>query len=989
MCGVVGIFSYHFDSPKVDRDELRQIRDSMKLRGPDGYGEWFSEDGRVGLGHRRLAIIDLSEAGAQPMRTRDGSLIVSFNGEIYNYKELRKDLESKGYVFRSRSDTEVLLHLYAEKGESMVHDLRGMFAFALWDAKGNRMFLARDPYGIKPLYYADDGKTIRVASQVKALLASGKISRTPDSAGAVGFFLFGSIPEPLTTYKEIQELPAGSFMWINPSGVSGPHIYFSIAKTFQKCIEEAQPLRKPEIQNVVRDALLDSVRHHFVADVPVGVFLSSGIDSGSLVGLARDAGIRDVQTVTLTFEELRGTHEDEAPLADMVAKQYGTSHHTYVLKRSEFHEDLPKVFEAMDQPSIDGINTYFVSKAAAHIGLKVALSGLGGDELFRGYPSFREIPRMVRNFSMLSRIPYLGEIYRYVYVNFLARILPLSPKAGGLLKYGGDYAGAYFLKRGLFMPWELSEILNPEVVREGLRRFDQIDYIKKAVTPDPKTPFARVASMESTLYMRTQLLRDADWAGMAHSLEIRTPYVDVGLLRALGGVLAIHPKSNGKHLMAQSPSVPLPQAVIRRAKTGFTVPISEWLQAEKDPDTWRGLPILARKSCHWSRRWAFTVSQRYKVSQKKIRVLALFSDAFGGHGGIAQFNRDFLNALCGYPDLREVVAIPRVMRRPAGALPDKLTYITAGRNSKFKYMLEIVKKLSHVRNYDLILCGHINLLPIAYLGKLLNPRAPLVLIIYGIDAWQPHKSWLTNYLTQKIDAFIAVSNVTKERFLRWTELDDSQGYVLPSCVDLNYFKPGPKPQRLIEHYGLKDKTVLMTLGRLATAERYKGFDEVLEILPDLSKEIPNIVYLIAGDGTDRQRLEEKAKRLGIRDQVVFTGFIPESEKADHYRLADVYVMPSRGEGFGIVFLEAMACGIPVIASKADGSREAVRNGTLGILVDPEKLGEIKAGIREALKRPLRAIPKGLDYFSYENFRERLFAIVSGITKYENTRACSV
>src|SRR5262247_958670 len=319
MCGIAGIYAYHYAANPVDRAELQRIRDHMAARGPDGLGEWHSQDERVGLGHRRLTIIDLSERGAQPMASADGRLVVTFNGEIYNYRQLRASLEARGYTFRTQTDTEVLLHLYPEKGEAMVHDLRGMFAFGLWDEEKSGLLLARDPYGIKPLYYADDGWTLRFASQVKALLAGGKVSRDPEPAGWVGFCLFGSVPEPFTTYREIRALPAGSTLWVDRIGIREAKQYFSIADAYCRA-EAARSSRNDEgLRRGIREALLDSVRHHLVADVPVGAFLSSGIDSGALVGLMRDAGQQDLQTVTLAFEEFRGKHEDEAPVAAEVA----------------------------------------------------------------------------------------------------------------------------------------------------------------------------------------------------------------------------------------------------------------------------------------------------------------------------------------------------------------------------------------------------------------------------------------------------------------------------------------------------------------------------------------------------------------------------------------------------------------------------------------------------------------------------------------------
>src|SRR5437763_5675481 len=231
MCGICGIYAYRVTAANADSGELCRMRDHMAARGPDSAGIWLSDDQRVALGHRRLSIIDLSERAAQPMLTADRMLAVTFNGEIYNYRELRRGLEAKGYLFRSQSDTEVLLHLYADKGEAMVHELRGMFTFALWDSRKRALLLARDPYGIKPLYYADDGRTLRFASQVKALLAGGAISRESDAAGWVGFYLFGSVPEPWSAHAAVRALPAGSTLRIDARGSGEPNRYFSVAKT--------------------------------------------------------------------------------------------------------------------------------------------------------------------------------------------------------------------------------------------------------------------------------------------------------------------------------------------------------------------------------------------------------------------------------------------------------------------------------------------------------------------------------------------------------------------------------------------------------------------------------------------------------------------------------------------------------------------------------------------------------------------------------------
>jgi len=603
MCGIAGIYAYHDAANPADHEELRRIRDHMAARGPDGSGEWYSPDRRLALGHRRLSIIDLSERGAQPMASADGKLVITFNGEIYNYRALRAALEGKGRMFRTQTDTEVLLYLYAEKGRAMVSELRGMFAFALWDLDKRALLLARDPYGIKPLYYADDGWTLRFASQVKALFACGKVSRNPEPAGWVGFGLFGSVPEPFTTYQEIRALPAGSTLWVDRLGTRESESYYSIAEMY--CRAEAASSSANDEKLCIREALLDSVRHHLVGDVPVGAFLSSGIDSGALVGLMRDAGQQDIQTVTLTFEEFRGRAEDEAPLAEQIAARYDTRHTTRLITEAEFREDLPKIIRAMDQPTIDGLNTWFVSKAAHELGLKVAISGLGGDELFGGYPSFREIPLCVRAFKIPALVPGVGSASRWLLSKSGLLSSWVKPKAAGLLRYGGTYAGAYLLRRGLFMPWELEAILGPDLTRLGLRRLKPLQHIGSQLLPWPATGFAKVAALESALYMRNQLLRDTDWASMAHSLEVRVPLVDSRLLEQVA-VVAVRTRAL-KRILGTSPSVPLPTHVIERPKTGFTTPIQAWLQRGVPIQRGRQVPAVAVDRRAWARRWALEV----------------------------------------------------------------------------------------------------------------------------------------------------------------------------------------------------------------------------------------------------------------------------------------------------------------------------------------------------------------------------------------------
>lgn len=361
-----------------------------------------------------------------------------------------------------------------------------------------------------------------------------------------------------------------------------------------------------------------------------------------------------------------------------------------------------------------------------------------------------------------------------------------------------------------------------------------------------------------------------------------------------------------------------------------------------------------------------------------MRILCLVTDAFGGHGGISKFNRDLLTSLCSHPGVAEVVAVPRLMPNDPGVLPPRLTYLTSGLKGKLPYVLALLGILLRRERCDLVICGHINLTPLSYLCRLAS-GAPLALIVHGVDAWQPTRSRLTNYLVGRIDALVSVSEYTVRRFRAWSPAGKARFYIQPNSVDLQLFAPAPKDPDLVRRYGLDGKVVLMTLGRLDSKARAKGFDEVLEALPALMREIPNLAYLIAGEGRDRGRLEQKVRSLGIEGAVVFTGMVAEAEKVAHYCLADAYVMPSGGEGFGIVLLEAMGCGVPTVASKTDGSREALRDGLLGTLVDPGNPGEIIEAVKHALERG-PGVPEGLVYFSSGNFQLRVHRLLDALVQ---------
>jgi len=345
-----------------------------------------------------------------------------------------------------------------------------------------------------------------------------------------------------------------------------------------------------------------------------------------------------------------------------------------------------------------------------------------------------------------------------------------------------------------------------------------------------------------------------------------------------------------------------------------------------------------------------------------MRILVLCTDAYGGHGGIALYNRDLIEALALRSDVEEITVIPRVIRGEIGPIPPKVRFIASAASGTAAYLATIAKTPKH----DLTICGHINLLPVSF-GR-------PILFLYGIEAWKPHRSAIVRRRLRDCRAVVSISKITSDRFQSWAGFDGPR-FLLPNAIHAGQYGIRPKRADLVERYQLEGKRVLLTVGRLDSAERYKGFDEVMSVLPNLPEDV---VYVIAGGGNDFERLQKKAMALGIGKRVIFTGLFPEEDKPDLYALADVYVMPSRGEGFGFVFLEAMASGVPVIGSKHDGGKTALLSGALGLLVDPANPAEIEAAIREQLNNKERVIPPRLDHFSFEHFTDRVHGMVSHV-----------
>jgi phosphatidyl-myo-inositol dimannoside synthase len=351
-----------------------------------------------------------------------------------------------------------------------------------------------------------------------------------------------------------------------------------------------------------------------------------------------------------------------------------------------------------------------------------------------------------------------------------------------------------------------------------------------------------------------------------------------------------------------------------------------------------------------------------------MRVLMLVTDAYGGHGGIAFYNRCLAEALAEMPEVSEIVVVPRVMRFAPSVIPPKIRFVHAAAGSKYRYVAAVMRLAA--QDFDLVICGHINLLPVAVPYSKLK-RRPLALAAFGIDVWTAPSAWV-RALVRQADAIWAISAVTRDRMNEWVGWPQSKYALVPPAIRLEQFGMAPPRPELVARFGLADRKVVMTLARLAGFERYKGIDEILETLPALLEEDPSLTYMILGDGDDRVRLERKAQALGIASQVVFTGFIEEADKADYLRLARVFALPGKGEGFGIVYLEALACGVPVVGSRLDGSRDALLDGELGELADPNDPQSVRECILRALAKPV-GVPKRLEQFDWPAFRARVSA----------------
>lgn len=627
MCGIWGFVGNDDQVPAVDAwSGLCSLTD----RGPDDWGMYFNGEGkvtdnrnlpngerRVAIGNRRLSILDLSAAGNQPMGDNESNLWIVYNGEVYNYRELRADLQEVGYNFESDSDTEVVLRAYEEYGADCVEQFRGMFAFAIYDAEAETLFAARDRLGIKPFYYQLTKSYLTFASELTSLLDAEVVDSRLNPIGVDGFLTFGYVPEPETIINDVNTLPAGSTLQYDVEDGS-----FEIERYWRPSFSGDQ---EPSTDRI-RELLKNSVQLRLRSDVPVAAFLSGGLDSSTIVALMRAVGGEDrddLHTFSIGFDR---EEFSETAFAKTVAEEFDTVHHDKTVTAADVREEMNNIIAAMDQPTIDGINTYFVSKLAAEAGMKVVLSGLGGDELFYGYPTFDQVAGWYQKACRLYTLP--SALRRRT-----AEIIDWSGfggdatagKVADAVRSDAPLGASYLTARGLFTSKQRRDLLgetgtdwNKSVetdVNETISRSDVRDAVSAA---------------ELTWYMNNQLLRDTDVMAMTHSLEVRVPFLDAELIEYITDLDSAAKSVGEKQLLKEAVGDEIPPSVLNRQKTGFNFPFSDWLRGDlhdivedtlSDP-YFDDMPLNAeavssiqceyeRGEEHWSRVWALVVLLRW------------------------------------------------------------------------------------------------------------------------------------------------------------------------------------------------------------------------------------------------------------------------------------------------------------------------------------------------------------------------------------------
>jgi asparagine synthase (glutamine-hydrolysing) len=622
MCGIAGIFSTKYSQDQRDA-ALSRMCSSLFRRGPDDQGQWSND--RISMGMRRLSIFDPAN-GHQPMQTSDGRFTLVFNGAIYNHRELRKELSEAGQEFTTNCDTEVLLHSFAVWGASCLKRLRGMFAFAVWDDREKELFLARDPFGIKPLYVYEENGSLIFASELKAFSASSLCTMQIDPHAAADYLAWLSVPAPQSIYRNIRSLlPAQYSVWRD--GRLSHTAYW----TFPSAISGKPATSYVDFQHELRLRLEESIRAHMLADVPVGAFLSGGLDSAVIAGMMSKASGKKLKTFTVCFNE---TDYSEDKLARESAKFMGSDHTQYLLRGDELARDIDKIIGLLDYPTGDGINTYYASRIAREGGVTAALSGLGGDELFGGYPSFSNVPKILKFLPVWRSFP---DKLKAAVLLLLRKGDTRKKKLADMLAHSATLHDLCSQQRKVLSAPEIGTLLSPDFLSEAsLHHVDQHPLLGTLCgSIDEKHVFECISAWEICTYMTDVLLRDSDMMSMVHSLELRVPFIDRPFVEWIWTQPSAwkYQRQNPKRCLALACSDLLNPSVMNREKQGFSLPMPQWMKGELKPfldDTFSGetlsrsglfnTPSVAQKWKHflshndsreWSRLWSLAILIRF------------------------------------------------------------------------------------------------------------------------------------------------------------------------------------------------------------------------------------------------------------------------------------------------------------------------------------------------------------------------------------------
>ncbi len=1011
MCGIAGIFR---KEGRVDELSscLETLRRALKHRGPDDDGVWVNRHGLVGFAHTRLSILDTSNAGHQPMRSSDGRLVITFNGEIYNFRELRQGLEKEGVQFHTATDTEVILALYERRGAACLNELRGMFAFAIWDEKERRGFLARDRFGMKPFYLAETNGVLSFASEVKALQEAGLCGGKLNANALATYFEIGSVPEPHTLLEGVRCLPAGHWLeWCE--GRTREVCYWSPDFNVQACENE-------EATAIVHEALKDSLRHHLVSDVPVGVFLSGGLDSTAILSLMSKSGRPPPRTFSVGVDDPK---LDESAAARRTAEYYKSDHCELMLDGSGSREIFDRYLVSTDQPSIDGFNSFTISELASREGIKAVVSGLGGDELFGGYASFRQLPIML---DAARGIAHTGSAGRWVGAG-LERFGP-NPKwrrIGGMLQRAPGLHAAQNALRGVFSPLEARRLAAHYAGVDELT----VSALMPGAHDSQPTLGDEISALELGYYMRNQMLKDTDVMTMACGLELRLPFVDHILLSKLACIPSAQRLQAGKRMLLES-LVDLPPWVTTAQKRGFVFPYENWMAThwkDRFSDATLGPKGLTAKN--WYQRWALFAFQHWSsspggnvgVTSKPLRVSRLpipkrtevqttsvdnVCDSTKGKRRVLFISNLFPDSTAPYFGLdnatvlhelrrthgwdvsvvcpRPTLSLKRLARAEGGWKCREQDAVLKPQFIPVPYMPRVGSRINHqlmalrlrsilgskAGDFDVLLASW--LYPDGCAAAMIAREVgrPCVLITQGSDTHQylqyPQRRRLILKAITQTHGVIARSR-DLARCLAEAGADAGKLHPIYNGVDLTVFRPRPQAEVRAQLGLSADARIALFVGNFLDVKNplmlVRAFADFVKGTPE-----KNNLLMMAGRGPMLDEVRNLAAKLGMADRVVLTGPLDSRQIALRMAAADFLCLSSRNEGLPNVILEAFACGLPVLSTDVGGISEVVNDPARGLLVTPGDQNAYTQGLKHmtATIWPRDVIAEAGAHFSWKN-----------------------